>query len=312
MSKVVLFSQSDLVKEVTFKYDPLGRRVEKSCEGKTTYFVWDGNTILHEWVDDASDLNVINTSTNIANHDPDGIPNSLVTWIFDPETFILSAKLTKQGKFSIITDHLGTPVEAYDSEGSRVWSGELDIYGRVKVIIGEKDFVPFRYQGQYEDIEIGLYYNNFRYYAPNEGIYTQQDPIGSMGDNPTLYSYVGDPNFWIDPFGLSAGRGKKQQRLKVLVNDPKQPRYVRGWMRQELNRLGKKRGNGKVIRNVRNPIGFELAHWYGYESDKGYDYMHSDLKVIQDHKNQHVLDDKGRKNKEGASKKAPCLLKKKK
>lgn len=40
--------------------------------------------------------------------------------------------------------------------------------------------------------------------------------------------------------------------------------------------------------------------------------MHSDLKVIQDNKNQHILDDKGRKNKEGASKKAPCLLKKKK
>jgi len=34
------------------------------------------------------------------------------------------------------------------------------------------------------------------------GQYTQQDPIGLAGENPTLYAYVHDPNGWIDPFGL--------------------------------------------------------------------------------------------------------------
>lgn len=29
---------------------------------------------------------------------------------------------------------------------------------------GEKNFVPFRFQRQYEDEEPGLYYNRFRYY----------------------------------------------------------------------------------------------------------------------------------------------------
>ncbi|PKU51897.1 RHS repeat domain-containing protein, partial [Lysinibacillus fusiformis] len=33
--------------EITFKYDALGRRIEKCSEGKATHFVWDGNTILH-------------------------------------------------------------------------------------------------------------------------------------------------------------------------------------------------------------------------------------------------------------------------
>jgi len=28
------------------------------------------------------------------------------------------------------------------------------------------------------------------------------DPIGLAGNNPTLYGYVGDTNWWIDPFGL--------------------------------------------------------------------------------------------------------------
>ncbi len=32
---------------VTFKYDALGRRIEKCSEDKATYFGWDGNTFLH-------------------------------------------------------------------------------------------------------------------------------------------------------------------------------------------------------------------------------------------------------------------------
>ncbi|MFT9820082.1 RHS repeat-associated core domain-containing protein [Lysinibacillus sp. NPDC056185] len=68
---------------------------------------------------------------------------------------------------------------------------------------GEQDFIPFRYQGQYEDVEIGLYYNRFRYYSPSEGMYTQRDPIGLAGNNPNLYGYVNDTNSWVDLFGLS-------------------------------------------------------------------------------------------------------------
>ena len=33
--------------------------------------------------------------------------------------------------YSIVCDQLGTPVEAYDEEGQRVWARELDIYGRI-------------------------------------------------------------------------------------------------------------------------------------------------------------------------------------
>ncbi len=37
---------------------------------------------------------------------------------------------------------------------------------------------------------------------PEDGCYTQQDPIGLAGNNPTLYAYVSDSNWWVDPFGL--------------------------------------------------------------------------------------------------------------
>ncbi len=135
-----------------------------------------------------------------------GEPDSanLTTWVFEDRTFRPAAKITTDGTYSIITDHLGTPVEMYNEQGERVWACELDIYGNVQSIHlqGKRSDCPFRYPGQYEDEETGLYYNRFRYYSPHEGMYTQQDPIGMAGNNPTLYGYVSDPNRNVDVFGL--------------------------------------------------------------------------------------------------------------
>jgi RHS repeat-associated protein len=39
-----------------------------------------------------------------------------------------------------------------------------------------------RMQGQYLDRETGLHYNLFRYYDPDCGRFTQQDPIGLAGE----------------------------------------------------------------------------------------------------------------------------------
>jgi RHS repeat-associated protein len=91
----------------------------------------------------------------------------------------------------------------YDSHGTQTWSCELSSCGEVRNITGTRGDCPFRYQGQYEDVETGLYYNRFRYYDPNIGNYLSQDPIGLAGGNPTLYGYVGDVNTWVDVFGLT-------------------------------------------------------------------------------------------------------------
>ncbi|WP_202807474.1 RHS repeat-associated core domain-containing protein [Gilliamella sp. wkB18] len=48
--------------------------------------------------------------------------------------------------------------------------------------------MPFRQLGQYEDVETGLYYNRFRYYHPETGLYISQDPIGLAGNNPNFYA----------------------------------------------------------------------------------------------------------------------------
>jgi hypothetical protein len=80
----------DLSREIN---DPLGRCIEKKAPGATKKFVWDGDVPLHEW---------------------DG--ENLVTLVFN-DSFVPAAKLTNSGSYSIISDYLGTPAEAYDADG---------------------------------------------------------------------------------------------------------------------------------------------------------------------------------------------------
>ena len=47
-----------------------------------------------------------------------------------------------------------------------------------------------------------LYYNRFRYYSPDEGMYLSQDPIRLLGGK-NLYGYVHNTNAWVDIFGLA-------------------------------------------------------------------------------------------------------------
>ena len=121
-----------------------------------------------------------------------------------------AAKLVGDKSYSILTDHLGTPYEAYDENGEKVWSAEYDLYGNIHTLEGEKEFIPFRYQGQYEDVEFGLYYNRFRYYSPESGTYISQDPIRLAGNNPNFYGYTFDCNTEVDVWGLDCSKKKKK------------------------------------------------------------------------------------------------------
>lgn len=183
--------------EVKFEYDALGRRIKKIVNEKITHWIWDENNPLHEWVEHkdikhlAEDLFVERSK------------DEPVTWVFDPESFTPLAKLVGNESYSIISDHLGTPNFIFDSHGKNIWSAEIDIWGNLRKIDGEKNFCPFRFPGQYEDSETGLYYNRFRYYDPAAGQYISQDPIRLAGSSFNLYSYVQDPNAYADLLGLA-------------------------------------------------------------------------------------------------------------
>ena len=141
---------------------------------------------------------------------------NLITWVYDGGSYTPVAKLIEEDSYSIVQDYMGTPIQALDSKGEVVWDCILDIYGDVLELRGERNFIPFRFQGLYEDGETGLYYNRFRHYSPKMGNYISQDPIGLAGGNPTLYGYVSDANSWIDIFGLDCSI--KDKESKELVN----------------------------------------------------------------------------------------------
>ena len=191
-------------KEVSFEYDALGRRTAKIYNGNITRWVWNGNTPLHEWKYEIKERpKIIVDEFGEISKDKTELVEGLITWLFDEGSFKPSAKL-EDGKIqSIVTDYLGTPVEMFDKDGKQSWSVEYDIYGKIRQQhAGNTTDCPFRYQGQYEDEETGLYYNRFRYYDCENGNYLSQDPIRLAGSNPKLYSYVKDPNSSIDVFGL--------------------------------------------------------------------------------------------------------------
>lgn len=207
--------------EVTFAYDGLGRRVRKTYRGQTTHWVWDGNVPLHEWVE--GDLEPLvapavaspawsfeaeerKRDAELQNHLGRGPPErgSLqqpITWLFEPESFAPMAKLAGGASLSIISDDLGSPVLMVDEAGEAVWSASLSSYGELRDLEGERHACPFRWPGQYEDAETGLYYNRARYYDPEAGEYISQDP-SDLGAGLRLYGYVNDPNAWVDPLGL--------------------------------------------------------------------------------------------------------------
>jgi len=233
MLKNVTRPDGDLV---SFTYDALGRRLSKTYRDKTTRWVWDGNNILHEWVEknykslkkeqaafkENAEINIDNRTEQLTSTLTDVPPdyveaslalfansqipaNELTTWVFDPGRFVPLAKLNGERQYSIITDHLGTPASMYDDAGGKVWEMDLSIYGDVRNMDGWREACPFRYPGQYEDVETGLYYNRFRYYDAEGGRYINPDPIGLIG-GMALYGYVKDTNSWTDAFGL-AGTG---------------------------------------------------------------------------------------------------------
>jgi len=173
---------------VRFEYDAFARRTRKqvvrvAVDGAETVerdvrFVWDGNTLVHE----------------VAGED-------VTTWHWTPETQSPIAKERAGKRWTIAGDQLGTPTEMYDELGELAWQMQLDLFG-VPRKTEEKEPCPWRWPGQYEDEETGLYYNRNRYYDPETGQYLSKDPIGIEG-GAALYAYVDDPTTKADPFGLA-------------------------------------------------------------------------------------------------------------
>ena len=165
-------------KTVTFKYDALGRRKEKRFDGRIHRYLWDGNVVLHEWAYAETDSpQEIITEDGTITFDRSEPADNVITWVYDTDSYVPTAKIENGKTYSLVSDYIGRPVQAYDECGTVVWQADYDIYGNLRNLRGDREFIPFRQVGQYEDAQTGLYYNRFRYYDPNTGNYISQDPI---------------------------------------------------------------------------------------------------------------------------------------
>jgi RHS repeat-associated protein len=164
-----------------YKYDPFGRRIEKSGNGRVINYIWDEDVIIHEI--EVADKPLV------------------TTWVFDVQSFRPLGKVNKKGCYSIVTDQRNIPLEMIDKYGNIVWAAEFFAWGTQAKSYSSESNCPIRFHGQWFDVETGFHYNLFRYYDPSIGRYICQDPIGLHG-GMDLYGYARNPIEYCDPYGL--------------------------------------------------------------------------------------------------------------
>ncbi|WP_437434619.1 RHS repeat-associated core domain-containing protein, partial [Yokenella regensburgei] len=148
-----------------------------------------------------------------------------IRWIYEPGSFTPLARYEKGQLLYAITDTVGRIQELLTEDGTLVWRGKQQLWGREEG--RQKDGAPtcrLRFPGQYDDDESGLFYNRFRYYDCDTGQYLSADPVGLLGGvNP--YGYVANPLRWIDPLGLCKKDAPKPFKaslnsIETIFKDP--------------------------------------------------------------------------------------------
>ena len=164
----------------SYRYDGVGRRIEKDVNGAITRYIYDREDILLEY---------------------DGT-NTLLARYSHGERRDKPFSVERGGQsFFYQADHQGSVTQITDAAGFVVNFYEYDSYGRIEASI-EGIANPFTYTGREQDPESGLYYYRARYYDPENGRFLSGDPLGFGGGDLNLYRYVlNNPLNLVDPDG---------------------------------------------------------------------------------------------------------------
>ena len=205
-------SDSSLVAE--YKYDPLGRRVEKDVtgSGKERYVLCT--------VDSGNDLgnlgNVMATYDGAGNWKQSFVHNGDVDDIVmleqsDVLDFDNDANTTERTRSYFHQNALGSVMEITDANEATVASYRYTPYGQVTITRNGQTQTSdplgqhWGYTGRFQDAESGLWYYRARYYDSSRGRFLQRDPLGYAA-GPQLYGYVDcNPINSGDPRGLAPG-----------------------------------------------------------------------------------------------------------
>jgi RHS repeat-associated protein len=171
-----------------YKYDGLGRRVEKeviSVGTTVTRYVYDNEDILLE----------LDGSNNIVArymHGP-GIDEPLI--------------MEKGGQsFFYHADGLGSITDVTNPVGGIEQRYAYSSFGDIESQLDPNIIQPYTYTARELDPETGLYFYRARLYDAFAGRFMQNDPIGNKGMETNVYLYVGNnPIRFVDPVGLLKG-----------------------------------------------------------------------------------------------------------
>ena len=237
-----------------YKYDALGRRIEKACpqRNKKTAYLWDGDQVAYQETEKHGKTEslrhcIFNGWELIAQQDSyfkTDLRNHHKTW-------------TQTTNYAVCQPN-GQPLALFNPQGKRTWrKAPSSLWGLPLLENWEsKQAEPLNpnllFAGQYFDQESGLAYNRFRYYDPQSGCYLKSDPIGLAGGE-TPYAYVHNPMGWVDPFGLAGcGIGKSLTVSKPKILSDKsltnaEKKYLERQFAKKQNALNRAAKRGELV-----------------------------------------------------------------
>lgn len=167
----------------SFKYDALGRRIEKIVNGRTIRYLYDGSDIFQEIENGTVTVNYIRTLN-----------------IDEPLARVESDGTVRYYQ----TDALGSVIALTDETGVTTTRYAYTAFGSV-TISGEISDNPFQYTGREND-GTGLYYYRARYYSPELQRFISEDPLRLKSGDINFFVYVkNNPIKFTDPKGLACG-----------------------------------------------------------------------------------------------------------
>jgi RHS repeat-associated protein len=167
-----------------FRYDPFGRRIQKSGPNGTTNYLYAGANIVEE---------------------VDAVGAALSRYTYGPNIDEPLAELRSGTMSYYQVDGLGSITSLTSSSATVATNYAYDAFGNLSASTGST-VNPFRYTGRESDSETALYYYRARYYDASDGRLLSEDPDDFASD-VNFYRYVYNrPADLIDPSGR---RGKK-------------------------------------------------------------------------------------------------------
>ncbi len=245
-----------------YKYDALGRRIEKSYGVNVSRYYYSGDQVIEER----------NASDQVAKQFTygNGIDEILRIEINENGTMVT---------YYVHTDAIGSVTAITDAAGNVVERVSYDIYGMPTFTdyrtdpqnpaVVENSIIgnDILFQGRRYDQETNLYYYRARYYDPIMGRFMQTDPMGYHDSMNMYQAFNQNPVNFVDPMGerlIIANNQQSRQSLHEIASSGG---------RHPKNTLNYATFNGTAIQNAQEVISINYTIDTAFEGPELLDKM---------------------------------------